>query len=46
METTSSSPSDVPSSLLESSVDYGDDEGLLPSEIKERNPNWFIWNDG
>ena len=26
--------------------DYGEYEGLLPSEIKERNPNWFIWRDG
>ncbi|EPT03912.1 hypothetical protein FOMPIDRAFT_1022085 [Fomitopsis schrenkii] len=26
--------------------DYGDYEGLLPSEIKERNPSWLIWHDG
>ncbi|OSD03570.1 phosphoglycerate mutase-like protein [Trametes coccinea BRFM310] len=26
--------------------DYGDYEGLLSSEIKQRNPNWTIWNDG
>ncbi|RPD64969.1 phosphoglycerate mutase-like protein [Lentinus tigrinus ALCF2SS1-7] len=26
--------------------DYGEYEGLLSSEIKERNPNWVIWRDG
>ncbi|KAI9060201.1 phosphoglycerate mutase-like protein [Trametes sanguinea] len=26
--------------------DYGEYEGLLSSEIKQRNPNWTIWNDG
>ncbi|KAL0579372.1 hypothetical protein V5O48_002648 [Marasmius crinis-equi] len=26
--------------------DYGDYEGLLSSEIKEKNPTWKIWNDG
>lgn len=26
--------------------DYGEYEGLLSSEIKQRNPNWVIWKDG
>jgi len=26
--------------------DYGDYEGLLPSEIKAKNPTWTIWHDG
>ncbi|TFK91667.1 phosphoglycerate mutase-like protein [Polyporus arcularius HHB13444] len=26
--------------------DYGEYEGLLSSEIKQRNPNWLIWRDG
>ncbi|KAI0348512.1 phosphoglycerate mutase-like protein [Trametopsis cervina] len=26
--------------------DYGDYEGLKPNEIKEKNPNWAIWQDG
>ncbi|KDQ63406.1 hypothetical protein JAAARDRAFT_29435 [Jaapia argillacea MUCL 33604] len=26
--------------------DYGDYEGLLGSEIKERDPNWIIWRHG
>ncbi|KAK7694807.1 hypothetical protein QCA50_001995 [Cerrena zonata] len=26
--------------------DYGDYEGLLPSEIQARNPGWAIWKDG
>jgi broad specificity phosphatase PhoE len=25
---------------------YGDYEGLLASEIKEKNPTWSIWKDG
>jgi len=26
--------------------DYGDYEGLLSSEIKDKNPTWSIWDDG
>ncbi|KAF9502532.1 phosphoglycerate mutase-like protein [Pleurotus eryngii] len=26
--------------------DYGEYEGLRPAEIKEKNPDWFIWKDG
>ncbi|KAI0330582.1 phosphoglycerate mutase-like protein [Cubamyces sp. BRFM 1775] len=26
--------------------DYGDYEGLLSSEIKQKNPTWNIWKDG
>lgn len=26
--------------------DYGEYEGLLSSEIKEKNPGWDIWKDG
>ncbi|ESK97951.1 phosphoglycerate mutase [Moniliophthora roreri MCA 2997] len=26
--------------------DYGDYEGLLSSEIKQKNPSWSIWTDG
>ena len=26
--------------------DYGEYEGLLPSEIQARNPGWSIWKDG
>ena len=26
--------------------DYGEYEGLLSSEIKERQPGWVIWRDG
>ncbi|TFY74675.1 hypothetical protein EWM64_g9338 [Hericium alpestre] len=26
--------------------DYGEYEGLLSAEIREKNPNWDIWRDG
>lgn len=26
--------------------DYGEYEGLLPREIKAKNPGWSIWSDG
>ena len=26
--------------------DYGEYEGLLSSEIKQKNPTWNIWKDG
>jgi broad specificity phosphatase PhoE len=26
--------------------DYGDYEGLLSSEIKQKDPNWSIWTQG
>lgn len=26
--------------------DYGDYEGLRPSEIQDKNPGWLIWRDG
>ncbi|KAF9462105.1 histidine phosphatase superfamily [Collybia nuda] len=40
---------EVPHHILSEEVrewDYGDYEGLLSSEIKEKNPSWTIWKDG
>ena len=40
---------DVPHHVITEEVrewDYGEYEGLLSSEIKQRNPSWIIWKDG
>ncbi|KAH8099435.1 phosphoglycerate mutase-like protein [Cristinia sonorae] len=40
---------ELPSHVITESCrewDYGDYEGLLSSEIQERNPGWAIWRDG
>jgi len=41
--------SDFPRHIMTEEVrewDYGEYEGLLSSEIKQKNPNWSIWKDG
>jgi len=40
---------ETPHHTIDESVrewDYGEYEGLLSSEIKEKNPTWAIWKDG
>lgn len=40
---------ELPNHILTEEVrewDYGEYEGLVVSEIKQRNPTWSIWKDG
>ena len=41
--------SELPNHVISEEVrewDYGEYEGLLTAEIKQRNPSWVIWKDG
>lgn len=41
--------SQLPNHVITEAVrewDYGEYEGLLSSEIHQRNPGWAIWKDG